>query len=91
MMMKKGHFIYSFKLWFEDTMGRILQIKEPIVLDRTQPLNREFYKKLQNRLFPSQRCKCYELYCLYLGFLPLKVIEQNNQALITLLLRRQNE
>jgi hypothetical protein len=89
--MKKGHFIYSFKLWFEDTMGRSLQIKEPIVLGRAQPLNREFYKKLQSRLFTSQRPKCYELYCLYLGFLPLKVVEQNNQNLIILLLGKQKE
>jgi peptidoglycan hydrolase-like protein with peptidoglycan-binding domain len=88
MIMKKGHFIYSYKLWFEDSSGRVLPIKDPINFDHKLPLNRDFYKKLQNRLFAAQRAKCYELYSLYLGFLPLKTIDQNNQLLASMLLRQ---
>ena len=88
MAMKNGHFMYCFKLWFEDTDGKQLALKEPTSIEPKQPITRDFYKKLQGRLF-SQRTKCFELYSLYLGFLPSKVLEQNNQALIALLLGRQ--
>jgi peptidoglycan hydrolase-like protein with peptidoglycan-binding domain len=90
MMVKKGHFVYCYKLWFEDNSDRILPIKESICVESKPIINREFYKKLQSRLLSNrQQHKFYELYSLFLGCLPTKIIEQQNQLLISVLLGRQ--
>lgn len=55
-----------------------------------EPIARDFYKKLQKSLFPQGNVKCYELYCLYIGSVSLKIIDQYNSNLIGLLTEKRS-
>jgi Hermansky-Pudlak syndrome 1 protein len=54
-----------------------------------EPIARDFYKKLQKSLFPQGNVKCYELFCLYIGSVSLKIIDQYNSNLIGLLTEKR--
>jgi len=91
MIMKCGNFQYYYNLWFETPSGIPLKILSPFGIDPKKPLNQQFYKHVQSRMendFPNiSGIRCYEIYALYIKFLPLKVIEQHSQTLISSLLK----
>jgi len=94
MLMTSGEYNYSYKLWFETESGSgsVLTLRDSVSPGVKTPINSEFYVRLQQKYFSSiPKVKCYELYALYLGVLPLKVVERHNQLLIKLLLPSTRE
>jgi len=92
MVMKCGDFQYYYSLWFETATGAPLKIGLPFGWDPKKPLNQRFYEHILNKTEKEsnqQGTRCYEIYALYLKFLPLKVVEQHSQALACLLLGRE--
>jgi len=90
MVMKCGNFQYYYNLWFESSTGTPLSVNHPFGWDPKKPLNQQFYNHIQSKMeseYASSGIKCYEIYALYLKFLPLKVVEQHSQMLINSLLK----
>jgi len=92
MLMTRGDFQYSYRLWFEDlseTAGILpmeKSIKAAIQADakKGRPLSSTWYQDLTKRLYSSnRRVKCYELYTLYLSGLNAKTITDHNNVLVS--------
>lgn len=86
MVLKSGEFQYYYNLWFENNYGQNIPIKIP--LESKRPLTHEFYKQLQLHMEQEHghNIKCYELYALYLNFLPVKVVVTHSKTLSAKLL-----
>eukprot|EP01125_Pyxidicula_operculata_P011591 TRINITY_DN3799_c0_g1_i3.p1 TRINITY_DN3799_c0_g1~~TRINITY_DN3799_c0_g1_i3.p1 ORF type:complete len:209 (+),score=42.06 TRINITY_DN3799_c0_g1_i3:414-1040(+) len=92
MVMQCGKFQYYYNLWFENSNGVPLKINSPFGWDPKQPLNQNFYKHIQSHMEQETNMsgiKVYEIYVLYLKFLPLRVVEQHSQVLVNMLLGRE--
>lgn len=85
MVQTNGPFQYSYKLFFMDNSGAILQPREQRTIEHKTPVNPQFYKRLTSQLFPSQPMRCFELFTLYVGSISHKLIQKHNDALISLL------
>ena len=83
MVQTHGPFQYSYKLFFMDPSGAIIYPREQRAIEHKAAVTRGFYKKLTKTLFPTQPVKCFELFCLYIGSISLKVIQRHNDALIS--------
>jgi len=93
MVVRKGDFLYSYRLWMEDDEGVEQIINQPILPKNYQlPIGHRFFKEVLRTLFPSQsqaqQMKCYELFTLYLGVLPTVLVAKHDRALINLLLEK---
>lgn len=91
MIMKHGDFLYSYKLFFEDSSGHRLIPRKAISLSKNGYFTRATYKKLKQEIFPDLNgVKCFELFCLYIGTVPIKTVELLNEALISMLPKKTN-
>ena len=88
MVQTNGPFQYSYKLFFQDQNGALLQPREQRIVEHKTAVKREFYKNLSEQLFPGQKVKCLELFCLYIGTMSLKMIQRHNDSLISLLTKK---
>jgi hypothetical protein len=88
MVQTHGPFQYSYKLFFMDPSGAFVYPREHRVIEHKAAVTRGFYKKLTKSLFPTQPVKCFELFCLYIGSISLKVIQKHNETLVSLLIKK---
>eukprot|EP01126_Amoeba_proteus_P016638 TRINITY_DN1775_c0_g1_i5.p1 TRINITY_DN1775_c0_g1~~TRINITY_DN1775_c0_g1_i5.p1 ORF type:complete len:373 (+),score=69.37 TRINITY_DN1775_c0_g1_i5:842-1960(+) len=86
-IMMTGEFQYYYCLWFDSSGPKIPKITFPFNWNPKQPLNYKFYNLIQNNMVKSYGpVQCYELYALYLNFLPVKMVENHSQQLASKLL-----
>lgn len=88
MLQLNGNFQYSYRLLFFDQTGLAVVPKEKLVIPNKMPINRFFYKWLVQTLFPGLKVHFYELICLYIGSIPLKLVQNYNDILISILARK---
>jgi len=86
-IVKMGDFQYFYRLWIEDSEGNEIAFDSPLPT-LSRPLDNSYYKDLIRKHYP-RGVKCYELYALYLGILPVKTVVNHTRSLITHL--KENE
>ncbi|KAL6068015.1 hybrid polyketide synthetase [Balamuthia mandrillaris] len=95
MLMKKGAFQYSYRLWMEDTEDFELPFSSDSAivggtLPSRLPQNHRYYTKITRRKFAGRGgVRCYELYTLYLGMLSVKTVLHHDRNLVSILLDRK--
>lgn len=88
MIMKCGEFQYYYNLWFVQTStGRQAAIRTAFNWDPKKPLTHGFYKSLKQKMEQEYGAvQCYELYALYLNFVPIQMVESHSRELVARLL-----
>lgn len=69
-----GDYKYTYRMWFEDVDSNIVGIKQSLksVFKKLKTLNfvpfsRDWYRNIQNILFPNKKVICYEFFSLHLS------------------------
>lgn len=88
MVQTNGPFQYSYKMLFMDHNNTVIHPRESRAIEHKAAVTRGFYKHINSTLFPNQNIKCYELFCLYIGSISLKMIQKHNDTLISILTKK---
>lgn len=85
MIMKCGEFQYYYNMWFESSTGQPLPIRSAFNWDPKKPLTQTFYRFLKAKMEQDYGpgVQCYELYALYLNFIPIQMVESHSKELVS--------
>ena len=97
-IIKDGEFIFSYFIWFEDTMGKSLSVqrnpKPNYRRNFTGVMSSDFYSDLIKHCFPTLNASsvhCYELFCIHIGIVNNKFVTASCKKLAALLWETSGE
>ncbi|KAI0229704.1 Hermansky-Pudlak syndrome 1 protein [Lamellibrachia satsuma] len=88
-LVRDGHFIYSYFIWFENKLGHTLKVQRPFKGStsgvRPGVLSGDFYREMVLQCFPeipSTSICCFELFCFHDGNLTTPQILRQDRKLV---------